>query len=57
MSLEDRESIVKENLSKIKNNYDFIVIDCPAVIGNCNNKALVAAGTVACTGSVRVLCT
>ena len=24
VSLEDRESIVKENLSKIKNNYDFI---------------------------------
>ena len=27
VSLEDRESIVKENLSKIKNNYDFITQD------------------------------
>ena len=53
VSLEDRESIVKENLSKIKNNYDFIVIDCPPSLGIVTINALVAAGT----GSLRVLCT
>jgi chromosome partitioning protein len=46
VSLEDRESIVKENLSKIKNNYDFIVIDCPPSLGIVTINALVAADTV-----------
>ena len=46
VSLEDRESIVKENLSNIKNNYDFIVIDCPPSLGIVTINALVAADTV-----------
>ena len=41
-----RESRLKEQLFRVKNNYDFIIIDCPPSLGVLNTNALTAADTV-----------
>ena len=41
-----RESRLKEQLYRVKNNYDFIIIDCPPSLGVLNTNALTAADTV-----------
>ena len=42
----DREFIIREELEKIKDNYDFIIIDCPPSLNLITINALVAADTV-----------
>jgi len=41
-----RESTLKYALSKIKNNYDYIIIDCPPTLGLLTTNALTAADGV-----------
>lgn len=43
---ENREYILKEQLDKIKNDYDFIIIDCPPSLNVITINALSAADTV-----------
>lgn len=43
---EDREYILKEALAQIKDNYDFILIDCPPSLNLITINALTAADTV-----------
>ncbi len=45
-SLEDRQARLKTQLDSIKNNYDFILIDCPPSLGLLNINALVACDSV-----------
>lgn len=42
----DREFIIREELEKIKDDYDFIIIDCPPSLNLITINALVAADTV-----------
>ncbi len=46
VDIEKRESILKNKLSEIKNDYDFIIIDCPPSLGLLNTNALTAADSV-----------
>lgn len=46
VALDNREHIMKECISKIKNNYDYILIDCPPSLGIVTVNALAAADTV-----------
>ncbi len=41
-----RESLLKDKLKAIKDNYDFIIIDCPPSLGLLNTNALTAADSV-----------
>ncbi len=43
---EGREQLLKNELRKIKDNYDFIIIDCPPSLGLLNTNALTAADSV-----------
>ncbi len=43
---EGRERLLKNKLDPIKNNYDFIIIDCPPSLGLLNTNALTAADSV-----------
>ena len=43
---EERERLLKNKLDPIKNNYDFIIIDCPPSLGLLNTNALTAADSV-----------
>lgn len=43
---QDREQLLKEALEGIKDNYDFIIIDCPPSLGLLNTNALTAADSV-----------
>ena len=43
---EGREQLLKNELKKIKNDYDFIIIDCPPSLGLLNTNALTAADSV-----------
>ncbi len=43
---ENKESLLKTYLSKIQNNYDFIIIDCPPSLNLLTINALTAANTV-----------
>ena len=43
---EEREFIIREELAKIKEDYDFIIIDCPPSLNLITINALVAADTV-----------
>lgn len=43
---EEREYILKEELAKLKDNYDFIIIDCPPSLNLITINALTAADTV-----------
>ncbi len=42
----DREKILKNQLDTIRDNYDFIIIDCPPSLGLLNTNALTAADSV-----------
>lgn len=42
----DRGNILKKALSSVKNNYDYIIIDCPAQLGTGTGNALIAADYV-----------
>ncbi|MBN1300284.1 MAG: ParA family protein [Melioribacteraceae bacterium] len=46
VSMENREKKLLENISVIKDNYDFIFIDCPPSLGLLTLNALTAADTV-----------
>ena len=41
-----RESRLKDQLKRVKDNYEFIIIDCPPSLGVLNTNALTAADTV-----------
>lgn len=43
---EEREKRFKEVLEPVKNNYDFIIVDCPPSLGLLNTNALTAASSV-----------
>lgn len=42
----NREAILKQQLAKVKDSYDFIIIDCPPSLGLLNTNALTAADSV-----------
>ncbi len=42
----DREKLLKRQLAKIKDAYDFIIVDCPPSLGLLNTNALSAADSV-----------
>ena len=46
VSIEDRENCLKRAISKIKNDYDYIFIDCPPFIGLLTLNALTAADSI-----------
>lgn len=46
IGIEDREYILKNQIEKIKNNYDFIIIDCPPSLTMLTVNAMTAADTV-----------
>lgn len=41
-----KERLLKNKLDKVKDNYDFIIIDCPPALGLINTNALTAADSV-----------
>ncbi len=43
---ENREQILKEAIKGIRDNYDFIIIDCPPSLGLLNTNALTAADSI-----------
>ena len=43
---ENREKMLKNVLAEVKDNYDFIIIDCPPSLGLLNTNALTAADSV-----------
>ena len=46
LEIENKDSLLKTYLSKIQNNYDFIIIDCPPSLNLLTINALTAANTV-----------
>lgn len=46
LKLDQREYYLKQALAPIRNNYDFIIIDCPPALGILTINALVAANSV-----------
>ena len=46
LDMKDKENILKENLNLVKDNYDFIIIDCPPSLNILTINALTAADTV-----------
>ena len=46
IGMDDREFILKNELDKLKDNYDFIIIDCPPALNLLTVNALVAADSV-----------
>ena len=43
---ENREHLLKDVINSVKDNYDFIIIDCPPSLGLLNTNALTAADSV-----------
>ena len=46
IGIDEREYILKKQLEKVKNNYDFIIIDCPPSLTMLTVNAMTAADTV-----------
>ena len=46
VSLEEREYVLRDSIESIKDNYDFIIIDCPPSLGLVTLNALSTADTV-----------
>lgn len=46
VSTDNRESVLKYAINKVKNDYDFIIIDCPPSLGLLTLNALTAADSV-----------
>lgn len=46
VSMEDRELLMKRAVAKVKNDYDFIIIDCPPSLGLITLNSFVCADTV-----------
>ena len=46
IGMDEREFILKEELDKVKSDYDFIIIDCPPALNLLTVNALVAADSV-----------
>ncbi len=46
LELDNKESLLRDNLKSIKNQYDFIIIDCPPSLNLLTINALTAADTV-----------
>ena len=46
IGIEEREFVLKKQISKVKDNYDFILIDCPPSLGILTTNALAAADSV-----------
>jgi chromosome partitioning protein len=46
VSLQDRETILKRAVEKIRSLYDFIILDCPPALGLLTINAMVAASSV-----------
>lgn len=46
LEIENKENLLKTYLEKVKNNYDFIIIDCPPSLNLLTINALTAANTV-----------
>ncbi|MGQ0812229.1 MAG: ParA family protein [Nitrospiraceae bacterium] len=46
VQMSDRESMLKNALGEIENNYDFIILDCPPALGLLTLNAFVAAASV-----------
>lgn len=46
IGIEDREYILKKQIEKIKENYDFVIIDCPPSLTMLTVNAMTAADTV-----------
>ena len=49
ISMENKEYLLKNNLDAIKNDYDFIIIDCPPIFKSFNSKC--HGGIRYCVGS------
>lgn len=49
IDVENREYILKNNIEKVKDNYDFIILDCPPSISMLTVNAMVASDTVLVT--------
>ena len=46
MTVDRMQFIIKDNLDKVKDNYEFIIIDCPPALGMLTVNAMTAADTV-----------
>lgn len=46
VSIEDKKYMLKKLLKQVKNNYDYIIIDCPPSLGVLSKSALTASDTV-----------
>lgn len=46
LQVEDREFVLKNELGKVKDNYDFVIIDCPPSLNILTVNAMSAANTV-----------
>lgn len=46
LDMDNKELVLKKNLEEVKDNYDFIIIDCPPSLSLLTINALVAADTV-----------
>ena len=46
VGMEDMQHILKTHIRKVKNKFDYIIIDCPPALGMLTVNALTAANTV-----------